>query len=198
MEGITMNIEKKWIQAGSFLVALLTVPGMSCANESAHAKEMVRQACVTCHRIEGQPEPHPNLKGPDLSWSDGRFRLEAACWQSRKKTAQAPDEFLNSKNPLPETQKTIQAGELLFQQKAQPVSCSVCHGEKGDGNSKMSKGSVPPPRDFTCQSMMKDIPDGQLFWIIRNGSHGTPMISLFNLSDTGIWQIIHYIRSLAR
>ena len=27
--------------------------------------------------------------------------------------------------------------------------CSVCHGDKGDGNSHAKQGLVPPPRDFT-------------------------------------------------
>ena len=24
-----------------------------------------------------------------------------------------------------------------------------------------------PPRNFTCESVMQDLPDGQLFWIIK-------------------------------
>jgi cytochrome c1 len=57
---------------------------------------------------------------------------------------------------------------------------------------------VPPPRNFTCGVMMKDIPDGQLFWIIKNGSPGTGMMSFAGLSDEQVWQLIQYIQSLAK
>jgi len=57
---------------------------------------------------------------------------------------------------------------------------------------------VPPPRNFTCGSMMKDIPDGQLFWIIKNGSPGTGMMSFAGLPDEQVWQLVHYIQSLAK
>ena len=67
----------------------------------------------------------------------------------------------------------------------------------------MGKGSwarrlIPPPRNFTCGSMMKDIPDGQLFWIIKNGSPGTGMMSFAGLPDEQVWELIHYVRSLGR
>jgi mono/diheme cytochrome c family protein len=62
----------------------------------------------------------------------------------------------------------------------------------------MGAALVPPPRNFTCGVMMKNLPDGQLFWIIKNGSPGTGMMSFAAMPDEQVWQIIHYIRSLAR
>jgi mono/diheme cytochrome c family protein len=44
---------------------------------------------------------------------------------------------------------------------------------------------------------MNDIPDGQLFWIIRNGSKGTAMPAFKDLKDEQIWHLILYIRSFA-
>ena len=44
---------------------------------------------------------------------------------------------------------------------------------------------------------MRDLPDGQLFWIIKNGSPRTGMMAFQGLPDEEIWQLIHYIRSLA-
>jgi hypothetical protein len=45
---------------------------------------------------------------------------------------------------------------------------------------------------------MKNLPDGQLFWVIKNGSPGTGMMPFGNLSDDEVWELIHYIRSLAK
>jgi mono/diheme cytochrome c family protein len=121
----------------------------------------------------------------------------AACVQPRK-TAKAPDEFLTKANPLSASTGTIQAGKALFLKTAQPVACAMCHGEQGDGKGFMGAALVPPPRNFTCGEMMKHLPDGQLFWIIKNGSPGTGMMSFAGLPDEQVWQLIHYIRSLAK
>ena len=43
---------------------------------------------------------------------------------------------------------------------------------------------------------MQDISDGQMFWIIKNGSQGTGMMAFPNMPDNQIWQLIHYIRTL--
>lgn len=133
---------------------------------------------------------------PDMAAVPGGSEGDA-CVQARK-TAKAPAEFLAKSNPLPASTGMIQAGETLFLKSAQPVACAMCHGEQGDGKGFMGAALVPPPRNFTCGAMMKGIPDGQLFWIIKNGSPGTGMMSFAALPDEQVWQLLHYIRSLAR
>jgi mono/diheme cytochrome c family protein len=56
----------------------------------------------------------------------------------------------------------------------------------------------PRPRNFACKETVKGIPDGQLFWIVQNGSPGTSMPAFPALRDTQIWQIVLYLRELAR
>jgi mono/diheme cytochrome c family protein len=124
-------------------------------------------------------------------------RAGSVCAQPRK-TAKAPEHFLAVMNPLPSSTGAIQAGKELFLKKVQPIACVMCHGEQGDGKGLMGGALVPPPRNFTCGAMMRDLPDGQLFWIIKNGSPGTGMLAFPWLPDEEIWQLIHYIRSLAR
>jgi mono/diheme cytochrome c family protein len=119
------------------------------------------------------------------------------CMQPRK-TTKAPDEFLAKTNPLAASSGAMSAGKMLFLKTAQPVACVMCHGEQGDGKGLMGGALIPPPRNFTCGAMMKDIPDGQLFWIIKNGSLGTGMMAFPGLPDEQVWQLIHYIRSLAK
>ena len=110
----------------------------------------------------------------------------------------APGDFLSKANPLPASAGTINAGKTLFLQTAKPLACAQCHGEKGDGQGLLGAALVPPPRNFTCGRTMKDIPDGQLFWIIKNGSPGTGMMAFAGMPDDEVWQVIRYIRSLAR
>lgn len=121
----------------------------------------------------------------------------SACPQERK-TQQAPADFLSKQNPLSASAGTIAAGKKLFQETATPLACANCHGPNGDGRGAMGAAFQPPPRNFTCGETMKGLSDGQLFWVIKNGSPGTGMMSFGNLSDDDVWKLIQYIRSLAK
>ena len=119
------------------------------------------------------------------------------CLQNRK-TPTAPKQFLAMKNPLTLNAKTLKAGETLFQKQVQPITCKTCHGVNGDGKSESGFESTPPSRNFTCAKTMGALSDGQLFWIIRNGSPNTSMFGYSGLSDDQIWQLIHYIRQFSK
>lgn len=118
----------------------------------------------------------------------------ALCPQPRQ-TVQAPDEFYNLVNPLGNTADNIEKGRLLFSLDVQPT-CVMCHGAQGDGTGGFGADMSPKPRNFTCAETMSPIPDGQLFWVIRNGSPDTGMPPFQDLRDEQIWQLILYIRSL--
>ena len=120
---------------------------------------------------------------------------KGSCPQMRF-TASAPDKFLKLKNPLISNSKNLFAGESFFHTDAQPTACKVCHGSTGNGMGMMAPGQNPPPRNFTCTETMKNISDGQLFWVVKNGSPGTGMVAYKSLSDEQIWQIILYLRTL--
>jgi hypothetical protein len=60
----------------------------------------------------------------------------------------------------------------------------------------MAPGLNPPPRNFSCSETMEHISDGQMFWVVKNGSSGTGMVAYKSLSDKQIWQIILYLRTL--
>ncbi len=121
-------------------------------------------------------------------------RSQGICPQTRT-TAQAPNEIESLKNPLESTRENLDRGESLYQRTAEPTACKVCHGPTGNGFGMMAQGLSPMPRNFSCNETMSKITDGQMFWIIKNGSPGTgmPAFKLF-LSDEEIWQLILYIR----
>ena len=120
--------------------------------------------------------------------------IEPMCPQARN-TQKAPDEFYNKKNPLEPTPANIFTGQTLFHFDVEPVPCRVCHGISGNGLGILIRELSPGSRNFTCDHTMKNLPDGQLFWIIRNGSKGTAMPAFKDLEDEQIWQLILYIRS---
>ncbi len=120
-----------------------------------------------------------------------------SCPQDRK-TAKAPGSEYSKPNPLPATSENIKLGELLYQQKAMPIACKYCHGEKGSGTGDPDFASTPPARNFACAETMHKISDGQLFWVIRNGSANTSMFAFGDLSDEDVWQLVLYTRQFAQ
>jgi len=123
----------------------------------------------------------------------GSPAFSADCTQARK-TPKAPSKIYNAKNPVKATPKNLSRAKAYYLKEAKPLACAKCHGEKGDGKGKMSKGMKPPPRNFSCKSMMDKIPDGQLYWIIRKGSKGTGMMPFKSLTEKDTWRLVRYIR----
>jgi len=135
--------------------------------------------------------------GAEATQATGGAGPSGVCPQPRN-TKGAPVKFRQMQNPLPVNQENMKAGETLFQQTAIPLACMNCHGTKGDGEGPMGAALNPRPRNFTCGETMKDISDGQLFWIIKNGSPGTGMMAFLGMPDNQVWQMIQYIRTLAK
>jgi hypothetical protein len=54
-------------------------------------------------------------------------------------------------------------------------SVAACHGRDGKGLGKGLDLKGPLPRDFTDPEWQAGRADGELFWILKNGSQGTAM-----------------------
>jgi mono/diheme cytochrome c family protein len=141
--------------------------------------------------------PVPAETGSGGTASVGEPKLVSGECPQKRQTARAPSAFFNRTNPLPLTPENLQKGENLYLQTAKPLACKICHGESGNGQGDPDFASTPPARNFTCGAQMNGIPDGQLFWIIRNGSPGTAMPAHPGLSEDEIWKLVLYIRSLS-
>ena len=123
--------------------------------------------------------------------------LAEVCPQERY-VSQAPDNIYNLINPLGNKPDVQAKGEKLYHWTAKPLPCANCHGINGNAKGMMARSMTPKPRNFSCKIMMKDIPDGQLFWIIRNGSAGTGMLPYNKLNNDQIWQLVSYIRHFSK
>ena len=103
-------------------------------------------------------------------------------------------------NPLPASDEMIAKGQALFEGKA---FCKACHGVDGKGlGGGIAPGSLkgPLPRNFTDKRWQAARTDGELFWILKNGSKGTAMASFIPLvlTEEEAWQILLYLRSFGR
>ena len=114
-------------------------------------------------------------------------------------TGRAPDDYYSRINPLTATEPHIKAATSIFQGETRGgTNCALCHGRKGDGRGPLSNQYDPPPRNFACAKTIDGIADGQLFWIIRYGSPGTAMPPHPRLNDEQVWQLVLYLRRLAK
>ena len=145
-----------------------------------------------CKGEEKVSEPAPETKVVEMKTTDPA----GLCPQTRG-TSPAPEPYTGMKNLLPASKENIAAGKQLFHQNVQPIPCETCHGFKGNGFGVVFARMQPYPRDFTCYQTMKEVSDGQLFWIIKHGSHGTRMKPFKHLEEDEVWQLVHYVRHFA-
>ncbi len=103
-------------------------------------------------------------------------------------------------SPLPASEEMIAKGKALYEGKA---FCKVCHGPDGKGLGKdIAPGSLkgPLPRNFNDKKWQAARTDGELFWILKNGSNGTAMAPFIPLvlTEEEAWQVLRYVRSFGQ
>ena len=102
-----------------------------------------------------------------------------------------PEEYRDLVNPFPaDDPDALAAGEVVWAQ------CSGCHGAEGQGNEAISATAFNGDNSAYA--------DDYLFWRLRTGGATGPAGSIMpaysedQLSDTELWQVITYLRSLGQ
>jgi mono/diheme cytochrome c family protein len=111
-----------------------------------------------------------------------------------------PDQLEAAKamtNPFPSTPDNIAKGDGLYHGKG---TCFICHGTKGQGDGPASVGFDPSPRNFANPEFHRARTDGELMWVLKNGSAGTAMVPVVGsvINEEEGWLILLYERSLGR
>ena len=91
----------------------------------------------------------------------------------------------------------IEEGKALYEGKG---TCVSCHGESGQGDGQIGRRLHPSPRDFTNCRFHARRRDGELFWILKNGSPGTGMVPMIpvTITEEEAWKILAYERTFCR
>ena len=92
-------------------------------------------------------------------------------------------------NPLASSPARIEAGNQLFQ-----VNCKHCHGADGRGEGPAGLYFDPLPQPMQGERVT-DRSDGEIYWILTNGSGNMPKFGNL-LTAEERWELILFIRSL--
>jgi mono/diheme cytochrome c family protein len=76
MKEAVMNLRKGVVIGGALLtlVGLMFAPRLLFGSDQPRAKELIQQACIQCHRLEGPPGSRFNLRAPDLIWAGSKYQ----------------------------------------------------------------------------------------------------------------------------
>ncbi len=112
----------------------------------------------------------------------------------RQRARQLTPPFFSTKNA---SLSIIDEGKVLYEGKG---ACVSCHGKTGVGDGPIGRRLNPGPRDFTNCVFQKRRKDGELFWIIKNGSPGTGMVPMIpvTITEEEAWKILAYERSFCK
>lgn len=105
----------------------------------------------------------------------------------------AAGEISGPLNPFRGDLGTIRAGEQIY-----VANCASCHGTGGRGDGPAGGALDPPPADLTYHMRPGKHTDGQIFLWVRDGYPLNATMPAWGdtLSETEIWQLITYLRTI--
>jgi mono/diheme cytochrome c family protein len=94
------------------------------------------------------------------------------------------------KNPVPSSPDSIASGKASYQ-----FLCARCHGRSGKGDGPTTLHGEQPS-DFTDATWDYGSSDGEIFTVIRDGTSVDSQSFSDRLSETEMWNLVNYIRTL--
>ncbi len=103
----------------------------------------------------------------------------------------APTSVNTLLNPYKGIATATAAGKILYTK-----YCVVCHGTMGKGDGAASAALQIPPADHSSVKIQSQT-DGAIYWKISTG-HGAMAPYKNTLTEDQRWQLVNYIRTLAK
>jgi mono/diheme cytochrome c family protein len=95
-------------------------------------------------------------------------------------------------NPVEVDDVSIERGAELFR-----LNCVICHGEKGMGDGVIGTFFANKPANLTTVTVQA-LSDGSIFLVISNGVEGRMPALNENLNVRERWDLVNFIRTLAK
>jgi mono/diheme cytochrome c family protein len=126
---------------------------------------------------------HPSTQAPQ----DKKASDEKAAVDSKPGTSDSA-----KANPVKATPTSVASGK-----KAYASDCAMCHGKDGDGGGDLAVDMKLKLRDYRDAAALKDMTDADIYAVIANGK-GQMTGEEGRLKSDQIWDVVNYVRSLAK
>jgi mono/diheme cytochrome c family protein len=95
-------------------------------------------------------------------------------------------------NPVKPTPESQAHAKMLY-----GMDCAMCHGVKGNGKGDLVADMQLTMKDLTDPATLKNMSDGELFYIIRNGKGKMPSEG-DRAKDDDVWNLVIYVRAFSK
>jgi mono/diheme cytochrome c family protein len=103
-----------------------------------------------------------------------------------------PAEAAHMVNPIKPTAESQARAKKIY-----GYDCALCHGANGNGKGDVVADLKITLKDYTDPAALKDLSDGELFYLIKNGKGQMPPDGGRTKPDE-IWNMVILMRSFAK
>jgi mono/diheme cytochrome c family protein len=103
-----------------------------------------------------------------------------------------PPEAAHMVNPVKPTAESQAHAKKMY-----GYDCAMCHGANGNGKGELVADMKLTLKDYTDSAALKDLSDGELFYIIKNGKGQMPGEGDREKTED-LWNMVILVRSFAR
>ena len=103
-----------------------------------------------------------------------------------------PPEAAHMVNPVRPTAESQAHAKKMY-----GYDCAMCHGANGNGKGDLVADMKLTLKDYTDPAALKDMSDGELFYIIKNGKGQMPGEGDREKTEA-LWNMVILVRSFAR
>lgn len=130
-------------------------------------------------------------------WGRAGVGVLAAVWLAVGLSAQEKGgnaEAAKVKNPIASSPASVAAGETVYMK-----YCRGCHAKDAAGGPPPEAGEEPASNLIDAE-WRHGSSDGEIFHVIKTGVPPTMIMEAFGsrVSDTDIWNVVNYLRSIAK
>jgi mono/diheme cytochrome c family protein len=104
-----------------------------------------------------------------------------------------PAEAARMVNPVKSTPESLAHAKKIY-----GYDCAMCHAANGNGKGDVVADLKLKMKDYTDPAALKDLSDGELFYIIRNGRGQMPPEEAARAKDEDVWNMVVLVRSFGK
>ncbi|HEX3572483.1 MAG TPA: c-type cytochrome [Acidobacteriaceae bacterium] len=95
-------------------------------------------------------------------------------------------------NPVKPTSEALAKAKKMY-----GYDCAMCHGATGDGKGELVEDMKLTLKDYRDPATLKDVTDGEIFYIIKNGK-GQMTGEGERAKPDDVWNLVLLLRSFAK